>query len=114
MSNIDNDYIMEAADIVHCDKCGADGNAPCMTAGGNIAMDPHACRKRRGYTLEMQLKHVPPDQLAYSAGKRPSTPEEAIKLGLWFINTAGGIEQAERALSAARAALNSFQQSVNH
>lgn len=101
-------------DKLYCSTCSAAGDAPCKTASGYIATQPHSARAARGYTFEMQAAHyekitgrslsgkVPPPS---TRGQTPAGSLEEISLALWYVKTMGSMERAKRALLSLEKAL---------
>lgn len=89
-----------------CDTCDASGDEPCMTSGGYVAQQPHGNRFKKGYTFEMQANHLLGSVGKYvKGGPPPGNPLEKVKLALWFVTTMGSVDEAQKALDAAKAAL---------
>jgi len=104
---------MRMSASVDCPRCKVRGSSPCRTIGGKIADWPHLAR-RRVESPRMLKGDLPKDRIVKSRPEQTATSQaktaDHIKLAMWFISKVGGIESARRAFGAARAALESYEQ----
>lgn len=89
-----------------CPYCNVEANKRCMTSGGNVYGELcHKLRRDAAYGQGVSLTEHRPPPKEVVAPKDPPDGSQGIKLALWYIKTAGGIEKAQQFLDGAAAAL---------
>lgn len=85
---------------IECPQCGTGADEQCRTTGGNLCTQPvHAARRKAALAVGVTLtEHGREDH-------EPLSPSQQLKLALWYVEKAGGVDNAKRWFAAAVVAL---------